>query len=94
MDCSTPGLSVPHHRPEFAQVHILSELSPVTCLSWVALHGMAHSFVELCKPLCRDKAVIHEGDMHICICLYIYVLFTLFSFVGYYKILSIVPFAI
>ena len=22
MDCSTPGLSVPHHLPEFAQVHV------------------------------------------------------------------------
>ena len=22
MDCSTPGLPVPHHLPEFAQVHI------------------------------------------------------------------------
>ena len=21
MDCSTPGLPVPHHLPEFAQVH-------------------------------------------------------------------------
>ena len=27
--------------------HILSELSTMTCLSWVALHGMAHSFTEL-----------------------------------------------
>ena len=25
------------------------------------LHGMAHSFIELHKPLCRDKAVVHEG---------------------------------
>ena len=33
--------------------HILSELSTMTCLSWVALHGMAHSFIEL------DKAVVH-----------------------------------
>ena len=32
---------------------ILSELSTMTHLSWVVLHGMAHSFVEL------DKAVIH-----------------------------------
>ena len=31
--------------------HILSELSTLTRLSWVALHGMAHSFTEL------DKAV-------------------------------------
>ena len=62
MDCSTPGLNVPHHLPEFAQVHILSEFSTMTCLSWVALHGMAHSFVELRKPLHYDKAVIHERD--------------------------------
>ena len=33
--------------------HILSELSTMTCLTWVALHGMAHSFIEL------DKTVLH-----------------------------------
>ena len=33
--------------------HVLPELSTMTCLSWLALHGMAHSFIEL------DKAVIH-----------------------------------
>ena len=33
--------------------HILSELSTITCLSWMALHGMAHSFTEL------DKAVVY-----------------------------------
>ena len=33
--------------------HILSELFTVIYLSWVALHGMAHSFIEL------DKAVVH-----------------------------------
>ena len=33
--------------------HVLSELSTMTCPSWVALHGMAHSFIEL------DKAVFH-----------------------------------
>ena len=31
----------------------LSELSTMTHLSWVALHGMAHRFIEL------DKAVVH-----------------------------------
>ena len=41
---------------------VLSELSAMTCLSWVALHGMAYSFIELCKPLCHDKAVIHKGE--------------------------------
>ena len=33
--------------------HILLELSTMTHPSWVALHGMAHSFIEL------DKAVVH-----------------------------------
>ena len=33
--------------------HILLELSTMTCPSWVALHGMAHCFIEL------DKAVVH-----------------------------------
>ena len=33
--------------------HILSELSTMTHPSWVALHGMARSFIEL------DKAVVH-----------------------------------
>ena len=41
--------------------HILSELSTMTCPSWVALHGSAHSHIELYKPLCQDKAVICEG---------------------------------
>ncbi|KAF7247156.1 Craniofacial development protein 2 [Varanus komodoensis] len=41
--------------------HVLSELSAMTCPSWVALHGMAHSFIELHKPLRHNKAVIHEG---------------------------------
>ena len=33
--------------------HILSELSTMTHLSWVALHSMAHSFIGL------EKAVVH-----------------------------------
>ena len=32
---------------------VLSEHSTMTCPSWVALHGLAHSFIEL------DKAVIY-----------------------------------
>ena len=39
--------------------HILSQLSTMACLSWVALHSMVHSFTELHKPLCHNKAVIH-----------------------------------
>ena len=45
--------------------HVLSELSAKTRPSWVALHGMAHSFIELCKPLHHDKAVIHKGVFNI-----------------------------
>ena len=37
--------------------HILSELSTMTHPSWVALQGMAHSFIEL------DKAVIHVNSL-------------------------------
>ena len=33
--------------------HVLSELSSRTRPSWVALHGMAHSFIDL------GKAVVH-----------------------------------
>ena len=33
--------------------HVFSELSTMTHPSWVALHGMAHSFIEL------DKALVH-----------------------------------
>ena len=40
---------------------ILSEVCAMTCLSWVTLHGMTRSFIELCKYLCHDKTVIHEG---------------------------------
>ena len=36
--------------------HILSELSAMTHPSWVALHGMAHSFIELHNPLRQNKA--------------------------------------
>ena len=37
--------------------HVLSELSTMTCPSWVALHGMAHSFIDL------DKAVVHVTSL-------------------------------
>ena len=39
--------------------HNLSEFSTTNCPSWVALHSMAYSFIELHKPLHHDKAVIH-----------------------------------
>ena len=43
--------------------HVSSELSAMTCPPWVALQGMAHSFIELHTPLHHDKAVIHEGAL-------------------------------
>ena len=46
--------------------HVLSELSTMICLSWVALHGMAHNLIEMHKPP-HDKAVIDEGGVIECI---------------------------
>ena len=37
----------------FAIPFVLSELSTMTCQSWVALHSIAHRFIEL------DKALVH-----------------------------------
>jgi len=45
---------------------VLSQLFTMTCPSWVALHGMAHSFTKLHKSLHRDKAVIHDGASFLC----------------------------
>ena len=39
-------------------IGLLSELSALTWQSWVALHSMAHSFIEFCKPLRHDKGVV------------------------------------
>ena len=44
--------------------HILSELYIMTHLSWVALHGMDHSFIEL------DKAVVHVIRLTSFLCLW------------------------
>ena len=30
--------------------------------SLVTLNNMTHNLIELCKPLCHNKAVIHEGN--------------------------------
>ena len=44
--------------------HVLSELSSMTCPAWVALHGMAHSFIELHKA---DDVITHlEPDILEC----------------------------
>ena len=48
----------------FSSDHILSELFTMTHLSWVALHGMAHSFIELYKAFCHNKAVVHKGESY------------------------------
>ena len=44
--------------------HVLSELSTMTHPSWVALHGIAHSFTEL------DKAVVHMISLVTFLCLW------------------------
>ena len=44
--------------------HILSELSIIIHPSWVALYGMAHSFIEL------DKAVVHVIRLVSFLCLW------------------------
>ena len=31
-------------------------------LPWVTLYGVVHRFIELCKSLCHNKAVIFEGE--------------------------------
>ena len=41
--------------------YILLGLSIMTHPTWVALHDMAHSFIELHKPLHHDKVEVHEG---------------------------------
>ena len=33
----------------------------MNCPFWVSLHGVAHRFSELLKPLHHDKEAIHEG---------------------------------
>ena len=38
--------------------HVLSELSTMTCVSWVTLHGNAHSFIELCKAVAHVISLI------------------------------------
>ena len=58
--------------------HVLSELPTVSHLSWVALHSMAYSFIELHKLLGQNKALIHEGRYLPYRCIFIFVI--LYSF--------------
>ena len=44
--------------------HVLSELSTMTCPSWVALHSLAHSFIEL------DKGGVHVIRLVSFLCLW------------------------
>ena len=41
--------------------HILSEVSTMTCLSWVALHGTAHRFIDFLKEINPEYSL--EGLM-------------------------------
>ena len=40
--------------------HVLLALPTITRPSWLAPHGMVHSFIELHKPLWHNKVVIHK----------------------------------
>ena len=40
--------------------HVLSELSTMTHLSWVALHRMVHSFTELCNELRQTLLLVRD----------------------------------
>ena len=62
--------------------HVLSELFTMIHSFWVALQSTAHSFIDLHKPLCHDKSVIHEVGMFTYIYTYIHV------YMNGYKILS------
>ena len=67
---SPPALSLSQHQGLFWWVDSWHQ---VARLSWVALHGMAHSFTELHKPLSQGEAVTHEG-MCISICVRMYMI--------------------
>ena len=41
--------------------HIFSEHFKWPCPSWMTLQGMAHNLIGLYKPLCHEKALIHES---------------------------------
>ena len=71
MDCSPPGSSVDGilQARTLKWFAIPSSSGPPFVrtlhyeLSWVALHGMAHSFIEFGKSF-HHKTVIHEGVRH------------------------------
>ena len=48
--------------PSSCESRFVRTLWQMTHPSWVALHGMAHSFIELYKPFHYKKAVVREGD--------------------------------
>ena len=46
--------------------HVLSELSTMTRLSWVALHNMAHSFTELDKDnILKSRDITLPAKVHL-----------------------------
>ena len=46
--------------------HFLSELSTMICLSWVALHSMAHSFIELGTAVVHVISFLWRGFHSVC----------------------------
>ena len=59
MDCSTPGLPVPHHLPEFAQVHVLaSVMSSSPLILWHPLLLLPSIFLSI-------RVFSNESALHI-----------------------------
>ena len=49
--------------------HIMLELFTMTCWPWVALHGVSHCLIELCKLLHSKRLWSMKGGLLFCHCL-------------------------
>ena len=47
----------------FSVDHVFSERFIMIHPSWVIPYSMAHSFIELSKPLKHDNVLMHEGGL-------------------------------
>ena len=52
--------------------YVLSELFTMTWLSWVTMHGMAHSFIESCKPSSQKRIQLFTAVLCVCVCQFIF----------------------
>ena len=47
--------------------YFLSELFTMTWLSWVTMHGMAHSLIEFCKPSSQKHIQLFTAVLFVCV---------------------------